>query len=89
VPKQPSGSVVPDAWCGIRYPHGRSVADLADPGYSPVPKSRHPLRVSPDGGRGPLGMPVTGREASERKLISGLAVAPEQRPCSRVSAPRP
>jgi len=28
---------------GNRYPLGWSVADLADPGYAPVSKSRHPL----------------------------------------------
>jgi hypothetical protein len=89
-PKQPSGSAVPDAWCGNRYPHGWSVADLADPGYSPVPKSRHPLV--------PGTIPAEVAAHWECRLLaarsasassSGLVVAPEQRPRSRVSAPRP
>jgi hypothetical protein len=89
-PKQPSGSAVPDAWCGSRYPHGWSVADLADPGYSPVPKSRHPLV--------PGTIPAEVAAHWECRLLaarsasassSGLVVAPEQRPRSRVSAPRP
>jgi len=78
-PKQPPGDPGREVWEPL--PPRMVSARPARPGLLPGAEGRASSGSGnhPGGGRGPLGMPVD----------PGLVAAPEQRPRSRVSAPRP